>query len=537
MRFFVIMDGAYQRLRRHATTAVQREMPRHSYIAAMAAHTETERVGPLQRLYDALIDPARAERTALAILVAFTVLWTAYGTLSSAYTDVHRDIGELVDWSRTMAWGYKHPPMSAWIARAWFTVMPLADWSAFLLGTLTSASALWIAWRLFAEWLDAERRVLGLAMLMLTPLYTFHAIKFNANTVMIPFWALTALYFLRSVTRRTATASAATGLAGAGAMLGKYWSVNLLGGLGLAALLDRRRMAYLRSPAPWIALAVLALTLAPHAIWLTTRGSAATGFSQSIMVISAARSRTLEYVGGSLGYIAVPLLLFASLRPTRAALRDTLAPADDDRRLAAMTLWMPLLLPAVLNLLIPTRLTSLWTIPDWTLLPVVLLGSRYLTTSRRVGITALGLSMAIPTLALLATPIVAMAAHRSGALVNESHYRMLGESAERRWHAVSATPLRWIGGDSLLTQGANFYAVDEPRILPVRLSDSTTMDLIRTEGIVLMCRVDELACVASMDTLALRTGAQRKEETHARTYRGVTGKSQRYVFLLVPPHK
>jgi hypothetical protein len=450
---------------------------------------------------------------------------------------VHWDIGELLDWSRTPAWGYKHPPMSAWIAMAWFSVMPLADWSAFLLAMLTSASALWIAWRLFADWLDPERRALGLAMLMLVPLYTFHAIKFNANTVMMPFWALAALYFLRSVIQRTATSSALTGLAGAGAMLGKYWSVNLLGGLGLTALLDRRRMAYLRSPAPWIALATLAIALAPHVIWLRTRGSEATGFSQSIMAGSAARGRSLEYVGGSVGYIVVPLLLFAFLKPTRATLRDTLAPADADRRLAAMALWIPLLLPAVLNLLIPTRLTSLWTIPDWTLLPVVLLGSQQLRMSRRVGMTALGLSLAIPALAVIAAPTVSMAAHKSGKLLTESHYRMLGESAQRRWHERSKVPLRWIGGDTSLTFGANFYAADKPRVLFSFLSDTVAMRRVATEGIVVICVAEDPACVASMDTLSQRTGATRAEETHARTFRGVTGKGQRYYFLTVPPRQ
>ena len=41
----------------------------------------------------------------------------------------------------------------------------------------------------------------------------------------------------------------------AGCMLGKYWSIFLLVGLVLAALIDRRRLQYFFSAAPWITVA------------------------------------------------------------------------------------------------------------------------------------------------------------------------------------------------------------------------------------------------------------------------------------------
>jgi hypothetical protein len=50
--------------------------------------------------------------------------------------------------------------------------------------------ALWITWRLSARCLPPDKRVAGIVLLTFVPFYNFHAIKFNANAVLMPFWAL-----------------------------------------------------------------------------------------------------------------------------------------------------------------------------------------------------------------------------------------------------------------------------------------------------------------------------------------------------------
>jgi 4-amino-4-deoxy-L-arabinose transferase-like glycosyltransferase len=494
-----------------------------------------ERVlGPFERLYDSLVDSSRRERAALGLLLALTALYTIFGAVSNGSTSVHWDVGELVGWSRAPAWGYKHPPMSAWVAIVWFSVFPVADWSAYLLAMVVSGAAIWIGWRLMGDWLDAERRALGLAMLLLIPLHTFMALKFNANTVMMPFWAAATLCFLRSVRDRRPVQAALAGAAGAGAMLGKYWSVNLVGGLGLAALLDRRRAAYFKSMAPWITLATLVLLFLPHIVWLKTGGSVATGFAQSIQEDNASRTRTLSYLLGAIAYVVVPLLLFATLRPTRAALRDTLRPADDDRRLAAMAFVFPLLLPAVLNLLLPTRLTGVWTIPNWILLPVVLLGSSQLVMRRRVGVVAIALAVMIPVLAVIASPFIASSAHRKPRFP-QSHFQPIGEETQRRWRAATTAPLRLLGGDDGITPGAAFYAADKPVVLRRGPMDDRATERIARDGIAVICLPDDIECLAYLDDVAKRWTSRREEMSLTRTYRGVVGPARKYVLLVVPP--
>ena len=137
---------------------------------------------PFERVYDALSDAKKADRTAALLIVLFAAPYTLHAVIANASTGLHQDLGELVAWSRRPAWGFKHPPMSAMVALVWFAVFPLADWSAYLLAMVVSASAVWIAWRVCREWLPSDRWPLSLAMLMLIPLYSFHALKFNAGS-------------------------------------------------------------------------------------------------------------------------------------------------------------------------------------------------------------------------------------------------------------------------------------------------------------------------------------------------------------------
>ena len=189
-------------------------------------------LGPLDRLAALLVDPRHRERTAAQLLLGYVAVWTLYAVLAKGGQDLHFDMGEAVAWSREPAFGYsKHPPLSAWVVKAWFTIFPLADWAYYLLAMVSAGLALWIAWLLSARWLDAEKRAAGLALLTLVPFFNFHALKFNANSVLIPLWAATTLWFLRSFEQRDPLSAALAGVAAAAAMLGKYWSIVLLGGL------------------------------------------------------------------------------------------------------------------------------------------------------------------------------------------------------------------------------------------------------------------------------------------------------------------
>src|SRR3981189_2399327 len=97
------------------------------------------RGGRVEPLLDALSDPARRERTVVAVLMAYVGLWTLYGTLAKGSQDIHSDMSEQFARSRELAWGYpKHPPLGMAIVRVWFAVFPTVDWAYYLLAMVTA---------------------------------------------------------------------------------------------------------------------------------------------------------------------------------------------------------------------------------------------------------------------------------------------------------------------------------------------------------------------------------------------------------------
>lgn len=491
------------------------------------------------RLRAALTDPARAERTVVWWLALYTVVWAAYATIAKAPQGLHPDMTEIVAWSRDLSLGYlKHPPLAAWVVAAWFAVFPVAEWSYYLLAALMPALALWLAWKLSADYLDLEKRVAGLLLLMLVPFFNFHALKYNVNTVLMPLWAATTLCFLRSYRTQSIAWAVLAGVCAAGAMLGKYWSVFLLAGLVIAALIDKRRMAYFRSAAPWVTVAVGGVALAPHLMWLVQHQFAPFTYA---MVVHGEKSLTttlvsvLGYLGGSLGYIAIPLIVVAVLARAKPAVFAEMAwPRDDARRLAALAFWLPFLLPALGAIAGRSEITSLWSMPCWTLLPVLLLSPAAVTVravdTKRLLIAA----VAVPLVLLIASPVIAVIAQRNKPLPTSAQAHLLARQVEQAWQQLTPLALRFVGGEADLAYGVVTYAADRPRAL-TDMPAPDAGDLARS-GAVYVCFAEDQGCrLRAAERAAAVAGSRTVESTIARGFLRTMGEPQRYTLVLVPP--
>src|SRR5262249_8890118 len=248
--------------------------------------------------------------------------------------DIHIDMSEQFSLAREWAWGYpKHPPLAMTVVGVWFAIFPAADWAYYLLAMATAALALWLAWRLSALCLDGEKRAVGLALLTLVPFFNFHALKFNSNTVLMPLWAGTTLYFLRSLETRRVRDAALAGLWAALAMYGKYWSVMLIAGLAITALADPQRLRYFRSAAPWVTIAVGALALTPHVAWLFANDFAPFTYATAVhgaAPLAVTLKGALGYLVAGFAYVAAPLIIVAVVaRPGPAMIADIVWPAQE----------------------------------------------------------------------------------------------------------------------------------------------------------------------------------------------------------------
>jgi len=497
----------------------------------------------LDRLIAALTDPARRERAVVAVLAGYCALWSLYGAIAKGSQDIHFDMGEMVAWSRETFWGTpKHPPFGAWLVSAWFGIFPLADWAYYLFAMVLATLALWIAWKVAGSYLDGDKRVAGLALLTLVPFFNFHALKFNANTVMVPLWAATTALFLRSYETRSPLLAALAGLAAAAAMLGKYWSIVLLLGLGLAALADPRRAAYFRSSAPWATIAAGLIGLSPHAAWLYANGFTPFTYAMETHPGTLAESvrSGLAYVAGAAGYVAVPVLLAAlAAWPFGAALRDTVWPKAPERRLVVLAFALPLALPLLFAVAAREQVVSLWSIGSMTLLPVVLLSSPAVALPKIALRRIVGIALGVPLIALAASPLIAYRIHQEGVPNYATHYSGVAQAVEKVWRETTDRPLRFVGSYNNLLYGVLFYLprqvspleIVEPRVTPW-IDDAE----VARAGIALVCPVEETGCMTALEQRAASASAGRRTEVAVtRRYFGTDDKPDRFVIVTVKP--
>src|SRR6266403_6020357 len=208
------------------------------------------------------------------LLFGFVAVLFLFLVIADLGGDLHSDVLETWSFGRSIEWGYsKHPPLMGWVAHAWTSVFPLTNWSFQLMALANSALALWAVDLISRRFVKGDKRMIVLLLLMLLPIYQFHAQRFNANAVLLAVWPLATYCFLRSFENREIRWAIAAGAAGALAMLGKYYSVFLIGSFFVAALCHPQRRAYFVSWAPWVSATVMFIALVPHLHWLMETGA------------------------------------------------------------------------------------------------------------------------------------------------------------------------------------------------------------------------------------------------------------------------
>src|SRR5665647_582412 len=209
------------------------------------------------------------------LLAGFVTVWMAFLVIAHFGGDLHPDVLETWTLGRSFEWrgGSKHPPLMGWVAQAWTSVFPLTNWSFPLMALTNSAIALWAVDLISRHFVRGDKRMVVLLLLMLLPAYQFHAQRFNANAALLAIWPIATYCFLRSFETRQVAWAVAAGATAALAMLGKYYSVFLVGSFAFAAICHPQRRAYFSSSAPWVSTVVGLAALGPHLYWLATTGA------------------------------------------------------------------------------------------------------------------------------------------------------------------------------------------------------------------------------------------------------------------------
>jgi 4-amino-4-deoxy-L-arabinose transferase-like glycosyltransferase len=527
--------------------------------------------GALGRAFATWLDHAPKGLATRFLLLWFVLLYTAFAIISSAAVGLHPELLDTYARSLHPAAGYDgHAPLAALMAAAWFSLFPPTDWAFYLLATVNAAVGLYATDRIAYRYLDSDKRIAVLLLLLLTPFYQFMGQRFGADQTLLSTWPIAAYCFLRAFEARRSRIgrlyldgdkriavlllrafetrglawSAGAGAAAALSMLGSTYSVFLIAGFVAAVLTHPERRTYLRSSSPWLSTAVGALVLAPHVQWLF-----ATGFT-SLSDLAAPHMRAplakvlwKDAVCVVEGIASMALLLAVygiAVRPDRATLRETFWPPDPDGRMLVVLLAVPLVLRAVVSPFIGAVLTPLWTMPVGFLLPIILLRPKAAGLTRVAAIRITALVAVITILTLVTAPWLAQRTHAEGTAEGREYYRPVGAEMTNAWHLGTGLPLRIVMGDRDLASAVTFYSPDHPDAMGgFEIATATpwiTPERLAQDGWAAVCNADDEQCVAAARQQAAgKSNVQFITYSTTSRYLGKGGKLGRFFFILAAP--
>src|SRR3978361_1978468 len=254
-------------------------------------------------------------RLVIGFAAAHAVLWTAILVNLKAAQDVHMDVAEAFGWGQKFQFGYgKHPPLAGWVAGLWFGIFPATNWATYALSMATLGGGLVICWLIALRVVDRRRAFFMVVVLALYPIFNFKGFKYNPDLLQLVTLPLLVLAYLNAFEKRSVRAGLWLGLAGALALMTKYWVLTMIGAIGLAALIHPARLLFLRSPAPWVAIATLAVAMIPHLLWLKEVDFVPLTYAGDVYGLESRAQNVqlvLGYIGHNFGLLAAPVVLAA----------------------------------------------------------------------------------------------------------------------------------------------------------------------------------------------------------------------------------
>jgi hypothetical protein len=464
-------------------------------------------------------------------------------TLTFGGGSLHADMTEAWMWGKEFQLGYaKHPPAFAWVAGAWFSLLPRSDWSFYLLTAANAAVGLAGVWMIAGLLLDRPRRWAAMLLLLLMPFFSITAAKYNANTALLASWPWVIYFFMRSLdTRRLVHAVAFAALA-AVALLSKYYSAVLLASCLLAALLHPKRAEYFRSAAPYLSILVLALLMAPHAVWVagTNFPTLKYAMAKTAFAPLTVRLRAADAVLTSIAYVSLAAGVFCYL--ARRQLRDVVRAvgrallARDTAWLSALT-FLPVLLTVALSLLANVRISAAFLIPAFFMLPIFVMRTAGLEVSAGMLAFLARAVVAAWCALLLVAPALGYAAARFHWGPAPEPQRELARAASEIWHQTFRSRLDVVTGDEKYGRALAFYASDAPSFYSLEHPESTpwvSEQRLRASGFLMVCRTRDKACLDLLNGLDQHHARRASLTVAARFWRHV-GAEEAFVVLLQAP--
>jgi 4-amino-4-deoxy-L-arabinose transferase-like glycosyltransferase len=491
--------------------------------------------------------------------------WTFILINLKAAQDVHMDVAEAFAWGQKFQLGYgKHPPLAGWVAGLWFKLFPVTDWATYALAMATLACGLVICWLIAIRVVDYRRAFFVVVMLALYPIFNFKGFKYNPDLLQLVTLPLVVLAYLNAFEKRSVRSGLWLGLAGALALMTKYWVLTMIGAVGLAALIHPDRLLFLRSWAPWVAIATLVVAMIPHLVWLKEVDFAPLTYAGDVYGLSS-RAQSAElvlgYVDHNLALLAVSValaVLALALRPRWWAtlVRRPLAlltqpwscgPNAGVNGSQALNVWIIQIVvaigPPLGGLFFTIYMKTDWGISLFFLTPLALVAIPALRL-HKIALFSIVAIWFVATLAtLLASPRIAayeMSLNPNGASGYGARSQ-LARQLTQEWHTRFNTRWAVVAGTTEIGEPMTFYSPDHPAPFTpgeVWSSGLTSLEEARRLGFIGVCDTTDGRLPACEAWMAANAGdAEQVAITTQRFFGGHPGPAITWKVYIVPPGK
>ena len=532
-----------------------------SAAQVLPAKAHARRPSPVRRAAAWLAACASDDKASLWLVIGFAiahaVLWTCILINLKAAQDIHMDVAEAFAWGQKFQLGYgKHPPLAGWVAGLWFRVFPVVDWATYALAMTTLACGLVICWLISLRVVDHRRAFFVVVLLALYPIFNFKGFKYNPDLLQLVTLPLLVLAYLDAFEKRSVKSGLWLGIAGALALMTKYWVLTMIGAIGLAALIHPDRLRFLRSPAPWVAIATLVVLMIPHLVWLKEVDFIPLTYAGDVYGLSS-RAQSFQlvvgYIAHNVAMLVAPVVLaavaLASIsRPlarfTRAWSRG---PNPGVNGSQALNVWIVQAVvaigPPLGGLIFAIYMKTDWGISLFFLTPLALLAIPALRLPGRALFNIAAIWLVITFAVLIASPTIAvheMERNSNGALTYSARSQLARELTEE-WQARFHTRWAVVAGTTEIGEPMTFYSPDHPApFTPGEIWSSglTSLEEARRLGFIGICDTTDLrlqACEAWMAANA--ANAERLAMTTQRFFHGHPGPAIDWKVYIAPPGK